>query len=148
MWTTPVDSSATDVHRYGPRPGLFVVGALLAAAAAVAIVLANGPQDRVVAVVLLLFIAATMVAALRMRPRLQASSAGLVVGTVSGRREIRWAQVHRIEVVSRKRLGTTSSSLELDLDDDELVVFGRMDLGADPDEVADTLRALRTGRTR
>ena len=146
------DSAATPmptpIHRYGPRPAVFAVGGVLLAAAVVAALIAGGSLDRMVAVVVAVFVAATLIAALRLRSRLQASTAGLLVGTLSGPRQIRWSEVHRIEVVNRKRMGASSSTLELDLDDDELLVFGRMDLGTDPEQVAEDLRTLRTGRGR
>ena len=52
-----------------------------------------------------------------------------------------WSQVR--EPGTRRgtsRLGLASTTIEIDLVDDDLLVFGRTDLGADP---ADVLAALR-----
>jgi hypothetical protein len=52
-----------------------------------------------------------------------------------------------VRVRETRRLGVRGRTLELDTasgpdDDGVLIVLGRRDLGADPDEVARTLRAL------
>ncbi len=132
--------------RFGPRPAVFAVGGLLIAGAVVSVLIGRNAVDRLVAVVVLLGVAATLLAALRMRVRLEASSSGLVVRGLAGTRPFSWSQVHRVEVVQRRRLGAVSTSLELDVDDDDLLVFGRVDLGTDPAEVAEVLSGLRTGR--
>lgn len=80
------------------------------------------------------------------RPRLAAGPDGVQVRTWLPRRHLPW---HRLQVRVRttRRLGLRGTALELDTaagPDDEgvLVVLGRWDLGADPEEVARVLRAL------
>jgi len=65
--------------------------------------------------------------------------AGLKPG---GSRRVRWDQVVAIGAPTRRRRGLASTSLELDLDDDGLILFGKTELGADPAEVATELRRL------
>ena len=80
------------------------------------------------------------------RPRLAAGPDGVDVRTLSGHRHLPWGGL-RVHVRVSRRLGVRSRTLELDTavgPDDEgvLVVLGRRDLGADPDEVARALREL------
>jgi hypothetical protein len=81
-----------------------------------------------------------------LRPRLSAGPDGVVVRTISGRRHLPWYGL-RVQVRATRRWGVRGRTLELDTaagpdDDGVLVLLGRRDLGADPDEVARTLRNL------
>jgi hypothetical protein len=80
------------------------------------------------------------------RPRLSADTDGVQVRTLAGRRSLAWADV-RVQVRVTRRLGMSSRLLELDTargpdDAGVLVLLGRRDLGADPDDVARALREL------
>jgi hypothetical protein len=80
------------------------------------------------------------------RPRLTAGPDGVDVRTLSGRRHLPWHEL-RVQVRATRRWGVRSRTLELDTaagpdDDGVLVLLGRRDLGADPDEVARALQAL------
>jgi hypothetical protein len=81
-----------------------------------------------------------------LRPRLSADPAGLVVRTLAGSRHLPWPGL-RVRVRTTRRFGVPSRTLELDTaagpdDDGVLVLLGRRDLGAAPEEVARALRAL------
>jgi hypothetical protein len=87
---------------------------------------------------------------LLVRPRLSADADGVVVRTWTGRRRLPWAGL-RISVRVTRRLGVPTRSLELDTaagpdDVGELVLLGRRELGAGPDDVARALRALAAGQ--
>lgn len=80
------------------------------------------------------------------RPRLAAGPDGVTVRTVTGRQHLPWPGL-RVRVRETRRLGVRGRTLELDTaagpeDDGVLVVLGRRDLGADPEEVARALRSL------
>lgn len=137
--------TGTTQWRWGPRPGAFAFGGVLLAAGVLWTTIATDVGDRIVAGSSVAVVLAIMFVGFRMRRRLSASVGGLIVGGVGGTRAIPWNRVRRVEVVGRGRLGTVNHSLEIDLDDDELLVFGRMDLGVDPADVATRLAALRTG---
>ena len=84
-----------------------------------------------------------------LRPRLAAGPAGVAVRRLSGTTELPWARL-QVRVRDTRRWGLRSRLLELDTaagpdDDGELVLLGRRDLGADPGDVAQALRALRPG---
>jgi hypothetical protein len=104
------------------------------------------PAGRVLvgaAALLVLVLAARDVIA---RPRLTAGPDGVSVRTWSARRHLPWPLL-RVRVRRTRRLGVSSSALELDTaagtdDTGVLVLLGRRDLGADPEDVARALRAL------
>lgn len=139
--TTPVEFPAGPLS-WGVRPAitLFCLAATLGAVAW--LLLAAGNEDRVVAGIAALMLATASFCAFRMRRRLVADHAGLLVTAPLGSRRIGWEQVAGIDVPVRRRRGLTSVTVEIDLDDDTLIVLGRLDLGTDPAEVGRTLRAL------
>jgi hypothetical protein len=83
----------------------------------------------------------------RARPRLRAGDDGVTVGGLVGRRRIPWSQVRGVQARAVRRLGRDSTMLELDVVDpdgtERLLVFGRLDLGEDPVDVAEAVRAAR-----
>jgi hypothetical protein len=83
---------------------------------------------------------------LLLRPRLAAGPAGVVVRNLGGRAELAWPQL-RVDVRTTRRFGVSNRVLELDTaagpdDDGMLVLLGRRELGADPEDVARALRDL------
>nr|WP_275889570.1 PH domain-containing protein [Nakamurella flavida] len=68
---------------------------------------------------------------------------GLEIRGVGGGRTVRWAEIVRVSAPSRRRMGIASTTLELELVDDELLLFGRLDLGTDPERVAAAIAARR-----
>lgn len=77
--------------------------------------------------------------------RLAADYDGVTVVTgFAGRRRLAWAEIERVRVDVRPRLGTRSELLEIDTGE-SLYLFSAHELGAPVDDVADTLTRLRTG---
>ena len=81
------------------------------------------------------------------RPRLSAGPDGVDVRRLTGGHHLPWRGL-RITVRETRRLGIRGRTLELDTaadadDSGVLVVLARRDLGADPEEVARSLRAMR-----
>ncbi|WP_213451239.1 PH domain-containing protein [Rhizomonospora bruguierae] len=79
--------------------------------------------------------------------RLAADADGVTVAAgFAGRRRFAWPRVERVRVDRRPRLGIATETLEIDTGD-SLHLLSRYDLGgAEPEEVADALAALRRGR--
>jgi hypothetical protein len=80
-----------------------------------------------------------------LRPRLATDPGGLLVRRLSGTMELPWTLL-RVQVRETRRWGVRARLLELDTsagpdDDGTLVLLGRRDLGADPDDVARALLA-------
>ncbi|MGY1822598.1 PH domain-containing protein [Geodermatophilus sp. SYSU D00079] len=121
-------------------------GALAAGGVVLALVaVVLDPAGRVLvggAALLLLVLAARD---LLLRPRLSAGLAGVAVRTLTGTVTLPWSRL-RVRVRETRRLGVRSRLLELDAepggnDDGVLVLLGRRDLGADPEDVARALLA-------
>lgn len=81
----------------------------------------------------------------RQRPRLTVvpgAQPRLVVRTLTGPTEYRPDQIIRARIVSYRRLGRKVPMLEIDVrhgDDERLLIFGRWDLGASPEDVFEAL---------
>ncbi|MGP4018601.1 PH domain-containing protein [Saccharopolyspora sp. 5N708] len=126
-WTTPI--------------GLVTCGWVLAAAAALWWLFAEAAVDRLFIGVLLLALVAVSAHASICRPRLQADRDGITVRGLRGARHWPWPAI-AVRVRCDRRFGRTVQILELDAET-ELVLLTRLDLGADPQDVADALSALR-----
>jgi len=75
--------------------------------------------------------------------RLTADAEGLtVIAGLLRRRRLAWAEVERVRVDRRERLGLRSELLEVDAGD-SLYLFSVHELGAEPAEVAAALAQLR-----
>ncbi|GLW92094.1 PH domain-containing protein [Actinokineospora globicatena] len=142
MPVTPENRSA----QWAPEPRVVAVGWLLAATSALVAALIDDPRG------MLLLIAAAGLLGLfallgtLLRPRLSADARGITLRGVRGAKQWGWGEVN-VRVVRTRRLGRESSALEIDADnaaEPDLVLLGRLDLGADPQDVVDHLIRLRT----
>lgn len=75
------------------------------------------------------------------RPRLSVDADGLAVRGFANTTHLTWHEV-KVKLQTTRRLGREQRTLELDADD-RLVVLTKLDLGADPEEVARVLHSLR-----
>jgi hypothetical protein len=130
---------------WSPRAGETAALAVLGLGLAMAVVVLDAAGRILVGAgaVLLLGLA---VRDLLARPRLRAGPDGVDVRSLGSGRHLPWARL-QVRVREVRRFGVRSRTLELDTatgpeDDGVLVVLGRRDLGADPDDVARTLRTL------
>ncbi|GAB3438245.1 PH domain-containing protein [Actinophytocola sediminis] len=131
---------------WAPRPELTVLALVAAAAAATWAGFTDDPPGQLLLGAVALFLAAAGVFGLVVRPRLAADQRGVTVRGLTGRRTWTWGEVN-VRLVRTRRLGRETTAIELDADHAEvpdLVVLGRLDLGADPEDVVDALLALRT----
>lgn len=134
---TPRVTAGTDFPGPGYRvwrPARALVPMLLGLAglAVVGTALPREPLDRIVAGAAAVGLLA--LAALAHRRRLVGGPRGLAIGRLGGTRLVPWSAVRAIECGRTKRMGSTT--LEVDLVDEELLLFGKLELGADPAEVA------------
>ena len=118
----------------------------LGAVAVLVLVLAFGREDPVqwvMAVAVAIGLAAWALRDVIAPVRLAADPEGItVISGFAGRRRLAWAQIERVRLDRRERLGVTSEMLEIDADD-ALFLFSMHDLGADPHEVLAELEQLR-----
>jgi Bacterial PH domain len=151
-WSRSVNDRSGSVSggTWSPSAGLVGVAWTGAAAAAVWCTQLIGTAD---VPGLLLAAAATLglvVAALygtRARPRLRADADGVAVRGLTMRRDVPWSQIRDVRAQAVRRWGRDSTMLELDVVEpdgtERLLVFGRLDLGDDPVDVAEAVRAAR-----
>ena len=130
---------------WSPRTAETAALAVLGAGLALGVVVVD-PLGRVLVGAGALLVLALVARDLLTRPRLRAGPDGVDVRGLTGGVHLPWALL-RVRVRESRRLGVRNRTLELDTapdadDDGVLVVLGRRDLGADPDEVARQLRAL------
>lgn len=112
---------------------------------AVAALYAGDPTRWVLAMVACSLLGAFAVRDLVAPVRLAADTDGVtVVHGFARRRRIPWAAVERVRIDARDRLGRRDEVLEIDTGEG-LYLFGARELGADLEDVAARLTALRTG---
>ncbi|GAA4868540.1 PH domain-containing protein [Actinomycetospora straminea] len=133
-----------------PAVVLGLVGALGLAAWAVT---ATDPPGRLLTGLAALALGLSAVFGALARPRLQADADGLALRGIGGRHAWPWTRVDAVRSVRMRRMGLPASYLEVDVRDEgpdpgRLLVLGRLELGADPVEVADALQhhRARAGR--
>jgi hypothetical protein len=131
--------------QWSPRAGETAALVAVALGLALALVVLDAPGRVLVGAGALLLLALAL-RDLVARPRLTAGPGGVDVRTWTRHRHLPWSGL-RVRVRESRRLGVRSRTLELDTaagpdDDGVLVVLGRRDLGADPEQVARELRAL------
>jgi hypothetical protein len=120
----------------------------------------HDPENRLVATVLVVVLALTTLGLVRIRVRLRADRDGIAVTGPLRTRRIPWSRIRSISAPLRGRFGRPAAVLELEVrpdgaatafadatasdgqasvagdePDDELLTFGRFDLGADPARV-------------
>ena len=131
--------------------GLVVIGWFLALAAAIwcaALWLNHAdPAGRLLAGVAAVAAGVAALFGTRARPRLRADADGLTVGGMRRARHHPWPFVKDLRILRTRRLGRETVLLEVDTVDasgeERLLLFGRLDLNADPRDVLDEVRTLR-----
>ena len=152
------DDGAPDVPRRWSAPLPAVVLGLLGAVgllAWVALGAGTGTLDapgRLLLGVAGVVVGVAALVGLRARPRLAAEDDALVLRGPLTTRRWPWARVDAVRVVRMRRLGLPAAYLEIDARDDDggerLLVLGRLELGADPADVAEALQGHRADAGR
>src|SRR2546423_8087745 len=145
------DHAPADVREWSPAAGLVVLAWLLAVGAAVLCVAlawtGSEPAGGLLAAVAAVGAGVAALFGTRARPRLRADPDGLTVGGLVRSRHHPWPFVTDVRVLRTRRLGRESSLLAVDTvaadGTERLLVFGRLDLAADPEDRAPQSRALR-----
>ena len=128
---------------WSTRPGETLVAAAVAIALGVGVLLVDAP-GRVLLGAATALLVAVVVRDVLLRPRLRADDAEVVVRTLGGSTVIPRDRL-RARVRTGRRLGLRSTTLEVEdtTDDTVLLVLGRRDLGADPEQVGAQLLGHR-----
>ena len=127
--------------RFGPDRRLTAAAAVGAVAAGLGALWTNDAAGRLLLVGAALLLAGYVVTDLVFWPRLSADAAGLVISSPLARVRLRWDEVDAVRADVRERLGLRSVTLEIDAGEN-LIVFSRRALGADPATVAALVRAF------
>jgi hypothetical protein len=134
-------------HSWSPQAGLVAVGWLSAAVAGLLAALAGDPPGRLLGALATVVLVAAALFGTVARPRLTVDDTGVAVRGLVTTRRWSWAHVHRLRVVRHRRLGREAPMLELDAVEpdgtERLVVLGRLDLGAHPEDVLAAVHAAR-----
>ncbi len=136
---------------WSPAPGLVVLAWAVTAAAATwtaaAWLSSADPAGGLIAAVATVGAGLAAAFGTRARPRLRADADGVTVRGLLRSRHHPWPLVQGVRVLRVRRLGRESSLLELDTvaadGTERLYVFGRLDLAADPEDVAPRLADVR-----
>jgi len=139
------------IRTWSPAPGLVVLGWVGAAAATAWCVLLTtsgaDPTGRLLAGCAALALVVAALFGTRARPRLRVDADGLTVGGLLRARHHPWPLVQGVRVLRTRRFGRENSLLEIDTvtadGGERLLLFGRLDLGADPEDVAPQVMDLR-----
>jgi len=151
-----MDRDAGDDVQWSPAVGLVVTAWAGAAAALVWLtVLVAGDTDPgglMFAAGSALGLGAAALFGTRARPRLRVDADGLTVGGLRGSRHHPWPLIRDVRVRRSRRLGRDTRVLEVEAvtaaGDERLAVFTRLDLHAEPEDVATRIAALRPPRAR
>ena len=135
---TPVPFPGAGSRSWGPRPVLVGAGALTSALVGVYAVLSVSALERVVAGTICAMLLGVTFAGYRRR--VVAGPGGLLIRGLTGTRTVQWWQVKDLSLGANRRLGAASATIEVDLHDDNLLIFGRTELGTDPAQVLPELR--------
>jgi Bacterial PH domain len=127
--------------QFGPDRRLTAATGALALIAVAATVLSQDRAGRVLLGGAALVLLAYTVTDLLFWPRLVVSADGLLIRTPLTRTRLAWSDVDNVAADARQRLGLRSVTLEIDAGE-QLVVFSRRSLGADPEAVAGMIGAL------
>ena len=151
-WSRSVNDMPAPVSggAWSPPAGLVGMAWAGAAAAAVWCLLLVGTGDvpgLLLAAVATVGLALAALYGTRARPRLVVDADGVTVGGLAGRRHLPWSQVGTVRAQAVRRWGRDSVMLEMDVVDadgtERMLVFGRLDLGDDPEDVAEAVCAAR-----
>jgi len=140
-----VDNPAA--RAWAPSPALVIAGWLAALVALLLTGFSDDPVGRLFGAVATVVLASAALFGTAARPRLSVDASGIAVRGLLGVRRWPWSRVHRLRVVNHRRLGREIPALELDgIDEDgseQLVVLGRLDLNAHPEDVLGEVLAVR-----
>lgn len=142
---TSLPSAEPTTRSWSPVPGIVGIAWGLAAIALLLAVLGDEGATKLLMGVGTAFLLFLAVHGTFVRPRLSVDDSGLTVRTLTGTHHFPWHEV-KVRLMTTRRLGRETETLELDWErgeDEHLTVLTRLDLGADPRDVAEVLHALR-----
>jgi Bacterial PH domain len=154
-----VDKAQPATRSWAPAFGLVVLAWLAAAVAIAWFLLADDAPGRLLAAVGTVGLVAAALFGSLARPRLSVDDDRVTLRGLTGTQTWPWRRVSSIRVVRHRRLGREIPMLELDVLDSDIqdiqapgrrdepslrmIVLGRLDLNADPEDVLDAIQRIR-----
>ncbi len=127
-------------YQFGPDRRLTAVTGGLSVVA-VFVALSTDPAGQVLLAGAALVLLSYTVTDLVFWPRLTVTGEGLSIKAPLTRTQLSWSDIDAVHADARQRLGLRSVTLEIDAGE-QLVVFSRRALGADPETAASVIRAF------
>jgi hypothetical protein len=150
-----VDKAQPAARSWAPAFGLVVLAWLCAAVTIAWFLLVDDAPGRLLAATGTIVLVAAALFGSIARPRLSVDSERVAVRGLTGTASWPWHRVSRIRVARHRRLGREIPMLELDVLDADthyadrddpgqrLIILGRLDLNADPEDVLDAIQRIR-----
>jgi hypothetical protein len=127
---------------WGPRPlGVALLGIAGILLGSAAVILVTDPPGRILISVAAIGLVVFATFSWRAHPKLAITDAGLVIRGWWRTQTLRRTDIALIRITEFRRIGRKVRLLEIDGTDDQLHVFTRWDLGAEPLSVLDALTA-------
>ncbi|MGH3724597.1 MAG: PH domain-containing protein [Mycobacterium sp.] len=133
-------SNPSSAGEWGPKPLGIAAAALVGVAFGIAVFLVPDAPGRLLATVAALGLLAFAAVSWRCRPKLRIAADGLALQGLTGTTLLPRASVESVKVTEFRRLGRRARLLEIEAGD-HLIVLNRWDLGTDPRDVLEALRA-------
>ncbi|WP_078289622.1 PH domain-containing protein [Mycobacterium sp. D16R24] len=137
-----MDNPPASATEWGPKPAGIAAAALVGVAFGIAVFFVSDAPGRLLATVAALGLLGFAAVSWRCRPKLRIVDEGLELQGLTRVTLLPRATVHSVKVTEFRRLGRRTRLLEIESGDD-LLVLNRWDLGTDPRDVHEALRAAR-----
>ncbi|QCH21797.1 PH domain-containing protein [Mycobacteroides salmoniphilum] len=137
-----MDNPTASATEWGPKPAGIAAAALVGVAFGIAVFLVADAPGRLLAAVAALGLLGFAAVSWRCRPKLRIVDEGLELQGLTRVTLLPRATVDSVKVTEFRRLGRRTRLLEIESGDD-LIVLNRWDLGTDPRDVYEALRAAR-----
>ncbi|GAB5903988.1 hypothetical protein BKG77_15250 [Mycobacteroides chelonae] len=137
-----MDKPTASPAEWGPKPAGIAAAALVGVAFGIAVFLVADAPGRLLASVAALGLLGFAAVSWRCRPKLRIADEGLELQGLTRLTLLPRAAVDSVKISEFRRLGRRTRLLEIESGDD-LIVLNRWDLGTDPREVHEALRAAQ-----
>ncbi|ACU33989.1 MULTISPECIES: PH domain-containing protein [Actinosynnema] len=138
-------TSPPPTRSWAPNPAFVALAGALAVVVLVLLLMSPDAPSRVMLGLAVALLGWMSLQGALVRPKLAVDETGLTVRGLRREHHMAWHEV-KVRLQSTRRLGRVVRTLELDWErgeDERLVVLTQLDLGADPQDVAEVLHALR-----
>jgi hypothetical protein len=141
----PKDPVRAPTVRFGPDRRLTALGAVAMVITAATAAITDDRAGRLLFAAAAVLLLGYTVSDLWLWPRLSADRVGVRVRSLLERADLPWSAIDAVRADVSTRHGLRTVTLEIDAGE-RLIVLSRRSLGADPERVAELVRAFEPGR--